>query len=325
MVKEFEIKQQQEEIDDIDNEIEELDDVLDELVGSPSSMRQLRKRTTSLEEVPPASREHLKQYSRQTSSLSNHSNQSKPTISRQASHVLTIPDGRLIEEEEIAVGKVGFKMYYDYAKAFSLVLFTIYGISMFIIRTGFESTSQVYLSRWTSDISKNFSMNPIPGLEIYATLSISSAISVGLATMIIAFGAFRASKKLHDSFLFSLLRSPMSFFDTTPMGRILNRLSKDVERIDNVVPEKLSNIIVLAADVVMYVTSSIIVMPILGTFIIPVIIIFVLLVVSLYYLKVRKKLLFLALLHLYFSSTSPSLLQIVFGGCVSYARLLYRC
>ena len=153
---------------------------------------------------------------------------------------------------------------------------------MFVIRTSLESTSQVWLSRWTNDISKNSSMNPIPGLEAYATLSISSAISVGLATSIVAFGAFRASKKLHDSFLFSLLRSPMGFFDTTPMGRILNRLSKDIERIDNDVPSKLSNFIILVADVVMYVTSSVIVMPLLGVFTVPVIIIFVLIVVSFY-------------------------------------------
>jgi len=274
LVKEFEMKQEQEEMDAVDGEVEELDDVLNELVGSPprSPTKQLRRRTTSTEESPVI----MRQYSRQLSSSSTHSNQSKPTFSRQTSHVAAIYDGRLIEEEETASGKVSFKMYYDYAKAFGLFLFALYGFVMFLIRTGLESTSQVWLSRWSDEVGRNSSMNPIPGLGIYATLSMSSAISVGLATTIIAVGAYRASKKLHDSFLFSLLRSPMSFFDTTPMGRILNRLSKDVERIDSDVPGQLSNFIILVADVVMYIASSVIVMPLLGALTVPIIIVFVL-------------------------------------------------
>ena len=279
-------------MDDIDQEVEELDDVLNELVGSPPSSptKQLRRRTVSLEEVPllsrPPSRQYSRQYSRQISTSSTHSNQSKTTFSRQTSHVAAVSDGRLIEDEEMAVGKVGFKMYYDYAKAFGLFLFALYGIFMFIIRTGLESTSQVWLSKWSNDIGRNASMNPIPGLGVYAALSISSAISVGFATTIVAFGAYRASKKLHDSFLFSLLRSPMSFFDTTPMGRILNRLSKDIERIDNDVPGKMSHFVILAADIVMYISSSVIVMPLLGVLTVPIIIIFILITVSLYNLKI---------------------------------------
>jgi len=41
------------------------------------------------------------------------------------------------------------------------------------------------------------------------------------------------SKKLHAGLLRNVLRSPMSFFDTTPVGRIVSRFSNDVARIDN--------------------------------------------------------------------------------------------
>jgi ABC-type bacteriocin/lantibiotic exporter with double-glycine peptidase domain len=36
--------------------------------------------------------------------------------------------------------------------------------------------------------------------------------------------------------LSNVLRSPMMFFETTPVGRILNRFSRDIETIDNVLP-----------------------------------------------------------------------------------------
>ncbi|XP_023209486.1 canalicular multispecific organic anion transporter 2-like [Centruroides sculpturatus] len=42
----------------------------------------------------------------------------------------------------------------------------------------------------------------------------------------------RASKILHDEMLVRILHAPMSFFDTTPMGRVLNRFSKDVDTTD---------------------------------------------------------------------------------------------
>ena len=55
-------------------------------------------------------------------------------------------------------------------------------------------------------------------------------------TLIRTLGARNASRVLHASCLANILRSPMNFFDVTPLGRILNRFSKDVDAIDMIVP-----------------------------------------------------------------------------------------
>lgn len=49
-------------------------------------------------------------------------------------------------------------------------------------------------------------------------------------------GLIVSAQKMHESILTNVLRWPMELFDTTPMGRILNRFSKDVDCVDNVLP-----------------------------------------------------------------------------------------
>jgi ABC-type multidrug transport system fused ATPase/permease subunit len=51
----------------------------------------------------------------------------------------------------------------------------------------------------------------------------------------------RSSGVLHRRMLISILQSPMTFFETTPVGRILNRFSRDLETIDNVIPQQMRN------------------------------------------------------------------------------------
>ena len=54
--------------------------------------------------------------------------------------------------------------------------------------------------------------------------------------MVLAWGCVRASTTLHFRCVTNVLRQPIEFFDTTPTGRIINRLSKDVDTIDTVIP-----------------------------------------------------------------------------------------
>ena len=53
--------------------------------------------------------------------------------------------------------------------------------------------------------------------------------------------AYAASRKLHLTILLGVLRAPMAFFDTTPIGRIINRFAKDVDSIDSALPSSFSS------------------------------------------------------------------------------------
>jgi ATP-binding cassette subfamily C (CFTR/MRP) protein 1 len=60
-----------------------------------------------------------------------------------------------------------------------------------------------------------------------------TAVFTLFARVIVIFmSGLRASRSLFEEMLNVVLRAPMSFFDTTPTGRILNRFSKDVYTLD---------------------------------------------------------------------------------------------
>ena len=76
-------------------------------------------------------------------------------------------------------------------------------------------------------------------MGVYAGLGLLQALFVLFGAFTLAIGGIFASKMLHDKMLSSIMRAPMSFFDTTPLGRILNRFSKDVYTIDETIPSSL--------------------------------------------------------------------------------------
>lgn len=78
-------------------------------------------------------------------------------------------------------------------------------------------------------------------IGIYFSLGFSGSLLVACAAvMLYLVCCIRASKKLHDDMAQATLRSPMQFFETTPIGRILNRFSNDIYKVDEVIPRTFS-------------------------------------------------------------------------------------
>lgn len=66
-----------------------------------------------------------------------------------------------------------------------------------------------------------------------------SGISIFGTTVAISVCGIIASRHLHMDLLMNVLRSPMSFFECTPSGNLLNRFAKEIDAIDCMVPEGL--------------------------------------------------------------------------------------
>ncbi|KAG0166831.1 hypothetical protein DFQ30_006735 [Apophysomyces sp. BC1015] len=144
---------------------------------------------------------------------------------------------RLITTEEGAKGSVESDVYKQYAKACSTV-----GVVMIIVFQAISQGSQVganlWLKYWSDGNGRSGTNSNIwTYLAIYAAIGWSATIFSMLQTLTIwVYCAIRSAKNLHAEMLATIMRSPMSFFDTTPLGRILNRFSKDQHTVDEVLP-----------------------------------------------------------------------------------------
>lgn len=67
---------------------------------------------------------------------------------------------------------------------------------------------------------------------VYALLSVAVMLANVLRTLAAVRGSFNAAKALHEQLLGHVLLLPMAFFDSQPLGRLLNRFTKDTEAVD---------------------------------------------------------------------------------------------
>ena len=69
-------------------------------------------------------------------------------------------------------------------------------------------------------------------LKVYLALSLFVMAANVLRDVVAVWGSYRASKSMHERLLSHVLALPMAFFDSQPLGRLLNRFTKDTEAID---------------------------------------------------------------------------------------------
>ncbi|XP_062832445.1 ATP-binding cassette sub-family C member 2 [Anolis carolinensis] len=184
---------------------------------------------------------HQKKFCRSLSTSSNMSLkkalQGKP---KEKEPVAEIKGQKLIDKEAVETGKVKFIMYTRYLGAVGCNL-TTWIFLAYVAQAAATIGSNLWLSEWTNDAVKYQNMTYTTAIRdtrvgVYGALGISQGLFLLAACMLSAHGAVRASRVLHKHLLSNILRVPMSFFDTTPTGRIINRFAKDIFTVDEAIP-----------------------------------------------------------------------------------------
>ncbi|XP_073740443.1 ATP-binding cassette sub-family C member 12 isoform X1 [Callorhinus ursinus] len=163
--------------------------------------------------------------------------------------VSVVPLHQLVQTESPQEGTVTWKTYHMYIKASGGYLLSLFVVSLFLLMIGSSAFSNWWLGLW---LDKGSQMTCGPqgnksaceigavladtGQHVYQWVYAGTMVSVLTFSVIKGFTftktTLMASSSLHDCMFDKILKSPMSFFDTTPTGRLMNRFSKDMDELD---------------------------------------------------------------------------------------------
>jgi ATP-binding cassette subfamily C (CFTR/MRP) protein 1 len=179
---------------------------------------------------------------------------------------------KLVKDEERAEGRVAGSHYFHYAKAGGIFLAILTCLVQAAGR-GSEIASGFWLSHWAEEsfkasvAGKPFNTNFYVG--IYAMFGLVGVLGLTLRAVLVAIHRMRASRSLHDNLVVRILRAPVSFFDVTPTGRILNRFAADMDKVDLELTQSLSQGISTVSNVLGAIAAMIAATK--GTFLVPMI------------------------------------------------------
>ncbi|XP_077574200.1 ATP-binding cassette sub-family C member 10 isoform X1 [Stigmatopora nigra] len=181
----------------------------------------------------------------------------------------TLSERRLDDDEPSGLekkqaGGLSWKVYSTYWTAVGGILATSVMMALFAMQAS-KNVSDWWLSHWISALKSNSShsgflasprlllftggsfTSPMSTfsqlgsevrfyLAVYGTLAGANTLFTALRAFLFAYGAICAATVIHDRLLDRVIKATVSFFDTTPLGRILNRFSSDVYSVDDSLP-----------------------------------------------------------------------------------------
>ncbi|XP_050219930.1 ABC transporter C family member 3-like isoform X2 [Mercurialis annua] len=149
------------------------------------------------------------------------------------------PKAQLVQEEERQKGRVGYLVYWKYltmAYGGALVPFILVAQILFqVLQIGSN-----YWMTWATPVSVD--VKPLVSgstlILVYVALAIGSSFCILIRSTLLVTAGYKTATLLFDKMHLCIFRAPMSFFDATPSGRILNRASTDQSEVDMQIPNQ---------------------------------------------------------------------------------------
>ncbi|KAJ2059706.1 hypothetical protein GGI17_004233 [Coemansia sp. S146] len=162
---------------------------------------------------------------------------------------LSALQGTLVKDEERESGYVKSEVWLTYLNACGNKWFWISASTLLISCELMVVLHTYWIRIWVAATSSSFASGTLSELEalssseqqhhsavywigIYVVISVVGVIWRVLQMCFVYSGAVRAARSLHSQLLRRVVRATPQFFDSTPLGRIINRFSRDMYTID---------------------------------------------------------------------------------------------
>jgi ABC-type multidrug transport system fused ATPase/permease subunit len=140
------------------------------------------------------------------------------------------------QTEDRRVGKVHGNVYWNFLHSFGegedwkkkafTVAFVLASANLLTLLQNY------WLKTWAKSGESGSAFLPAFGWGIYATIALCALIMAYWADRLSTMRVIHAANRIHRQAFTAVLASPLRYFDVNPSGRILNRFSIDLERIE---------------------------------------------------------------------------------------------
>ncbi|KAG2369151.1 ABC protein [Suillus spraguei] len=154
-------------------------------------------------------------------------------------------EGRLIAKEKRSTGSVSWGVYWTYLVAGrGSITGPLLIVAMLAMQGSLILNSYTLVWWETNKFDRPNSFYQI----LYGCLGISQAVFTLFLCTGIDFISYYVSQSLHHKSVRNVFHASMSFFDTTPMGRILSIFGKDIDGIDNQLPQSMRLLVTMLSS-----------------------------------------------------------------------------
>ncbi|KAK3753079.1 hypothetical protein QZH41_019291, partial [Actinostola sp. cb2023] len=140
-------------------------------------------------------------------------------------------------EEDRTVGHVSWQVYWSFFRASSHSIALLLFIIFYLFVQAFLYSPNLLQSR-LAHMSHNQQASPIT-IGTYVGLVMGAMVLCGIRDFLAYYLTIRSSINLHTRMTESVIKSPVLFFDTNPLGRIMNRFSSDTGNLDDNLPRRI--------------------------------------------------------------------------------------
>lgn len=145
----------------------------------------------------------------------------------------------LVCDEAVQIGSIKKEVYLNYLRHIGCLVLSLTFTGYIGCRV-FDVCSGLWIGSWSKDTylpkEEQTSARRTQRLVVYGVIGLFMGLLAFLGTSMLSYGTIKASRTLHENMMACMFDAPMSFFDTTPVGRILNRVGKDIDQLDVQLP-----------------------------------------------------------------------------------------
>ncbi|KAF0684084.1 Aste57867_23930 [Aphanomyces stellatus] len=191
-------------------------------------------------------------------------------------------DGKLVMAEERAQGQVSKVVVSHYLQAIgglpAILVVVVSTLAMQLLKVA----SDMWMSRWgaANDVANGSTTmtalndDTTTNMVVYTSLAMGSCLIMLLQSVSVFRYTLRGSQSLFLAMLTRLLHAPMSFFDTTPIGRILNRFGSDVMMCDFTISMALLPVLNMVSNAIVTLGTASVLMQWFGLFFVPLVLVY---------------------------------------------------